>query len=69
MRSTQLGTCDLSQVKSKHTPVVGHGDPYYYETSRLPHFVDNRLTDGCEIVSLTSRPPFSHRKIPGTHFW
>jgi hypothetical protein len=28
------------------------------ETSRLPHFLDSRLTDGGE-VSLTRRPPFS----------
>jgi hypothetical protein len=26
------------------------------ETSRLPHFLDNRLTDGGEVVSLTRRP-------------
>jgi hypothetical protein len=26
------------------------------ETSRLPHFLRNRLTDGCEIVSLMCRP-------------
>jgi hypothetical protein len=25
------------------------------ETSRLPHFVDNRLTNGGEVVSLTRR--------------
>jgi hypothetical protein len=29
--------------------------------------LDNRLTDGGE-VSLTRRPPFTLRKIPGTHF-
>jgi hypothetical protein len=29
------------------------------ETSRLPHFLDNRLTDGGEVVSLTRRPPFT----------
>jgi hypothetical protein len=34
------------------------------ETSRLPHFVDNRLTDGGEVVSLTRWPPFTPRKIP-----
>jgi hypothetical protein len=32
------------------------------------HFLDNRLTDGGEVVSLTRRPPFASRKIPGTHF-
>jgi hypothetical protein len=38
------------------------------KTSKLPHFLDNRLTDGGEVVSLTRRPLFSRRKIPGTHF-
>jgi hypothetical protein len=27
--------------------------------SRLPQFLDNRLTDGGEVVSLTRRPPFT----------
>jgi hypothetical protein len=36
--------------------------------SRLPHFLDNRLTDGVEVVSLTRQLPFTLRKIPGTHF-
>jgi hypothetical protein len=31
-------------------------------------FLENRLTDGGEIVSLTRRPRFTRRKIPGTHF-
>jgi hypothetical protein len=30
--------------------------PIGFETSRLPHFLDNRLTDGGEFVSLTCRP-------------
>jgi hypothetical protein len=34
-----------------------------------PHFLDNRLTDGGEVVSLMRRPPFTPRKIPGTHFY
>jgi hypothetical protein len=28
-----------------------------------PHFLDNRLTDGDEVVSLTRRPPFTPRKM------
>jgi hypothetical protein len=38
------------------------------ETLRLSHFPDSRLTDGGEVVSLKRRPPFTPRKIPGTHF-
>jgi hypothetical protein len=29
------------------------------ETSRLPHFLDNRLKYGGEVVRLTRRPPFT----------
>jgi hypothetical protein len=36
--------------------------------SRLPHFLDNRLTDGGEVVSLTRRSPFKPRKSPATPF-
>jgi hypothetical protein len=36
-----------------------HGGPRGCEMSRLPHFLDNRLTDGSEDVSLTCRPPFT----------
>jgi hypothetical protein len=38
------------------------------ETSRLPHYLDNRLTDDGKIVSLARRTPFTPGKIPGTHF-
>jgi hypothetical protein len=31
--------------EAKAIPVTGRGGPYGYETSRLPHFLDNRLTD------------------------
>jgi hypothetical protein len=46
----------------KAIPVTG------CETSRLPHFLDNLLTDGGKFLSLMRRPPFTPRKIPGTHF-
>jgi hypothetical protein len=48
------------EVKCKAIPVTGRGGPWGYETSRLPHFLNNRLTDGGE-VSLT------RRKTAGTH--
>jgi hypothetical protein len=51
--------------KGKANPVTGREGPQGCGTSRLPHFLDNRLTDGSEFVS---RPPFTPRKIPGTHF-
>jgi hypothetical protein len=33
-----------------------------------PTFSDFRLTDGGKGVSPIRRPPFTPRKIPGTHF-
>jgi hypothetical protein len=57
------------KTKGKINPVTGRGGPQGYETSRIPHFLDNRLIDGGEVVSLTHRPPFTPRKIPGTHFF
>jgi hypothetical protein len=38
-----------STSESKAIPVTGRGGPYGCETSRLPHFLDNRLTDGGEV--------------------
>jgi hypothetical protein len=32
------------------------------ETLRLPHFLDNRITDGDKVNSLTRRPPFTPRE-------
>jgi hypothetical protein len=45
--------------KVKAIPVTGRDGPYGCETSRLPYFLENRLTDGGEVVSLTHRPPFT----------
>jgi hypothetical protein len=42
--------------KSEAILVAGHEGPQGCEMLRLPHFLDNRLTDGGE-VSPTHRPP------------
>jgi hypothetical protein len=54
--------------KGTAIPVTDDGGPYVCETSRISHFLDSLLTDGCEVASLTRRPPFTSRKIPGIHF-
>jgi hypothetical protein len=51
-----------ANVKGKTIPVTGRGGPQGFETSRLPHFLDNRLTDGGEVISLTCPPPFTPQK-------
>jgi hypothetical protein len=48
--------------KGKAIPVTGHGGRQGCETSRLPYFLDTRLTDGDKVVSLTRRPPFNPQK-------
>jgi hypothetical protein len=64
-RRVESANMYVKKVKGKSIPVTGRGG---CQTSRFPHFIDNLLTDDGEVVSLTSRPPFTHRKIPGTHF-
>jgi hypothetical protein len=49
----------LGKAKVKAIPVTGRGGAWSCEKSRLPHFLDNRLTDGGEVVSLRRRPPFA----------
>jgi hypothetical protein len=49
-------------------PVAGRRGPYVCETSRLTHLIENRLTDGGVVVSLTHSPPLTPRKIPGSHW-
>jgi hypothetical protein len=39
------------------------------ETSRLPHFLDSRPTDGGKVVSLPRRPPFTLRKIINVYIY
>jgi hypothetical protein len=40
----------------KGIPARGRGGPQGCETSRFPYFLDNRPTDGGEVVILTPRP-------------
>jgi hypothetical protein len=50
---------EFFQQTGKAFPVTGRGGPYGCETSRLSHYLENRLTVGVEVVSLTPRPLFS----------
>jgi hypothetical protein len=49
----------LNSKKGKAIPVTVRGGPLGCETAKLPHFLDNRLTDDGEVVSLTRRPHFT----------
>jgi hypothetical protein len=55
-------------IKVKLSLLTGREGPYGCEMLRLPHFLNSRLKDGGEVVSLTRRPPFTPEMIPGTHF-
>jgi hypothetical protein len=44
--------------------VIGRGGPYGCVASKLPHFVNNRLTDGDEVVSHMHRQPFTPWRYP-----
>jgi hypothetical protein len=43
------------QKKCKTIIVIGRGGPQSCETTTLPHFLDKRLTDGGEVVSVKRR--------------
>jgi hypothetical protein len=49
-------------------PVTGHRGPQGCETLRLHHCLDNRLIHGGQDVSFICQPPYTPRKISGTHF-
>jgi hypothetical protein len=57
--------------KVKAIPVTGHGDLWSCEVLRIPHCLDNWLSDGGEVVSLTHRPRFSpsgnYFSVPNIH--
>jgi hypothetical protein len=45
--------------KKKSYPCIRPWSPYGWDTSRIPHFLDNRLTNGGEVVNLKRRPRFT----------
>jgi hypothetical protein len=49
MYNAEVGSCGVKKIKLSLRQTV---DVYRVETSRIPHFLDNQLTDGSEIVSL-----------------
>jgi hypothetical protein len=50
--------CDLYLIHIA-IPVPGRGGPQGCEMLRIPHFLDNWLTDGGEVVSLMRQLPFT----------
>jgi hypothetical protein len=46
----RIAVSPLKYEPGKVMRVTGHGGPYGCETSRLPHFLDNRLKDGGEVT-------------------
>jgi hypothetical protein len=60
-------------VRDKAIPVTGREVLWGCEMLRILHCLDNRLTDGCKVVSPTHRPrstPNMHDfSATGTHFF
>jgi hypothetical protein len=60
-----------SHIKSTAIPVKGRGRLQGCEMLSISHCLDNRLTDGVKVVSLTHRPHFTpqkHLSASGTLF-
>jgi hypothetical protein len=53
-------SCCLGKKKeAKSITVTDRDGPWIYMSSSFSHFLENRLTDGGKLVSLTHRPPFT----------
>jgi hypothetical protein len=44
------------KVGGKAIPITGRGGPQGCKKLRLPHFLDNRLTDGCDAAAALYPP-------------
>jgi hypothetical protein len=51
--------------EGKAIPIIDREGQQGSGTLTIPHLLENRLTDGRKVVSLTSRPPFTPQEI----FW
>jgi hypothetical protein len=51
-------------IKSKVFPVIFPGDLHDWEVWRIPYYLDNRLTDCGEVLSITHWPCSAPRNIP-----
>jgi hypothetical protein len=58
----------MDNYNENAVPVTGRGVQEDCVTSRFPHYVDNWLADGGDIINFTRRSRFTHRTIPSTHF-
>jgi hypothetical protein len=57
-----------TQKKSKTISATRHKGLQGCETSRLPHFLVNWLTESSEVVSLIHQPPFTPQKDSRSSF-
>jgi hypothetical protein len=53
----------LEDLRIKDILVAARGGPWGCEMLRVPYFLDNRLTDGGEVMSLMRWPPFTPRRF------
>jgi hypothetical protein len=53
----------MTREKKIDIPVIGREGPQGWETSRLPHFLDNRFTDGGEVELISVEHRVDSRAI------
>jgi hypothetical protein len=54
-------------IECEAIPVTGRGGLQRCEMLRIPHFVDNRLIDDGEVVSLMHRPSTTLHELFFSH--
>jgi hypothetical protein len=51
--------------RGKAIPLTGRSGQQGCDTSRLPHLLENRVTDGGEVISIMRQPPFTPGRFLG----